>query len=761
MKSSHIFGKSSRPYTVSYPGVFAKLGKSFTKKLSESWEPDSQELFEINMSPTNLSRLVRDIPGALAGMEFEMIIPNLRSDEDAEMEPDYDEDEWTRSFGNIENFFSDYDYNSSREVERVIQRLREEFFESLDDRLYREFNDDSFTIVYDYVVDNISDSDIIDSLELSDEDIERFNNDPEFHSEKINDYVDQAIKDESAVVDDARSDWMDTEMSNADERDWLRENYPYMTDIGNNFELTWPHWIPVGGGDGEIDGQAVADDFENAIGKPVNYSSSYHGGRREPGTYVVEPDGSLEGNSPDDAGLEFVSPPMTLEEMMEDLKKVKAWADREGAYTNRSTGLHINVSVPNLSTAKLDYVKLAMLLGDERVLNEFGRISNNYTKSAMRIVRDKIKRNPESAQELLNQMRDHMGALATKLIHTGETSKYTSINTKGNYVEFRSAGGDWLNENFDLIVPTMMRFVVALDAAMDPKKYRQEYLKKLYKALAPEGNNDDPITHFARYVAGEMPKQALKSFIKQTQLQRKIARGGTSNEPVDGEPTQIGGSQRYEIFKADGGQVINRFWAADNDMARELALNWLANNGLTRSGHGLRVMATNDLPVGLSSEGEIEYEIIDRDTRHRIGDTFKLASDGQAMVRLNDYRNFGNHGLSSAEAARRFTVRRVEVEQPSAADNTGTDQPIPGSTLDLQRQRLERSSGNQIGQTYTPTGLGEFTGQWLVLNPQNQVIYRFGGVGNSQSDANRIAMQWLRQNPSQMQAGVEVVPEMG
>ncbi len=70
-------------------------------------------------------------------------------------------------------------------------------------------------------------------------------------------------------------------------------------------------------------------------------------------------------------------------------------------------------------------------------------------------------------------------------------------------------------------------------------------------------------------------------------------------------------------------------------------------------------------------------------------------------------------------------------------------------------------AGSEVGQTYNPTGTGSFTGQWLVLDPNNRVIYRFGGVGNSQSDANRIAMAWLQQNPRQMVDGVTVAPEMG
>jgi len=79
----------------------------------------------------------------------------------------------------------------------------------------------------------------------------------------------------------------------------------------------------------------------------------------------------------------------------------------------------------------------------------------------------------------------------------------------------------------------------------------------------------------------------------------------------------------------------------------------------------------------------------------------------------------------------------------------------------VRTRQTQNTGRNQVGQTYTPAGSGEFTGEWLVLNPNNQVLYRFGGVGNSQSDANRYAMAWLTQNPREMVDGVTVVPEMG
>ena len=120
----------------------------------------------------------------------------------------------------------------------------------------------------------------------------------------------------------------------------------------------------------------VADEFSRMIGKPINASQRYHGARREEGHYVVEPDGSLEPDDYDDAGLEFVSPPMPIDEMLSDFNKVVAWAKDKGCYTNDSTGLHINVSVPGFSLDKLDYVKLALFVGDDWVAQQFGRLGS-------------------------------------------------------------------------------------------------------------------------------------------------------------------------------------------------------------------------------------------------------------------------------------------------------------------------------------------------------------------------------------------------
>jgi hypothetical protein len=56
--------------------------------------------------------------------------------------------------------------------------------------------------------------------------------------------------------------------------------------------------------------------------------------------------------------------------------------------------------------------------------------------------------------------------------------------------------------------------------------------------------------------------------------------------------------------------------------------------------------------------------------------------------------------------------------------------------------------------------MGQWNGQWKVL-VGGQEVYRFGGVGNSQADANRIAAQWLRDNGQGVSGeGFEVYPVM-
>jgi predicted chitinase/pyrimidine deaminase RibD-like protein len=508
-----------------HPQVLRADGKvKLAESLAQEFELfEEQDLFEINMGSKNLRREAAKT-GAIAGMEFEMIVPGIKS-EDPEQEPDYESDQRCRSIDDAVQFFHDGDYNGRRDVERLRERMLDDYLEWRDEKLRNDWDNEGEDYIRDWIANNVDDSEWKDAVDDDTTEQDAFD---EFainvHADPSNDYYNQAY-----------DEFMEEFAENYNESDWLdEEDLDLMSGVENAYEITWPYWTDMNSG--EIDADEVANEFRQAVGREVRVNTRYHQSGDRPGPnnqfYVVEPDGSLEGDNPGDEGLEFVSPPMPIDELLKDLNAVKAWAGRMGVYTNSSTGLHINISVPDYSRDRLDFVKLALLLGDEYVLKQFGRSSNTYAKSALGKVRDRVRSNPEQAQQLLDKMKGQMGELASKAIHSGSTDKYTSINTKSGHIEFRSPGGDWLDDNFDKIENTLLRFTVAMSAALNPEAYKEEYQKKLYKLLTQDQKDSDTIRYFSDYVAGKIPQAALRSFVKQAQLERKLKRGEAGNQPM-------------------------------------------------------------------------------------------------------------------------------------------------------------------------------------------------------------------------------------
>lgn len=533
-------------------------------RITDVHQPLSEEidLFEVNMSPSNLKKMAAAIPGALAGMEFEMIVPGAEGDNEDSWEPDFDYDESISDFDDIVRFFTRGDNpNSRRDVADAISNLQSKYEDYAMEKEAEDWMEVQEEETRRWIEENEWDEDekireALEGMGLSEEEIEAaitageqafsnslskeeresIKNTEAYHhwsdaEEAIVDMLDELVADEvqnqGTYWQSAQDDWRGT-WDYPSESDFLdSEGYSSMRDIYNDGDLQWPY-ISNGGNGGEpVEG--VAEDFGNAIGRPWNASSSYHGAKRAAGKYVVEPDGSLEPDDPSsEAGLEFVSPPLPVTELLNDLRKVVQWAKRRGCYTNESTGLHMNVSVPGFSLEKLDYVKLALFIGDKYILDSFGRSGNTYCKSALELV--KKAATPEKAAEVMARMKTQLNTVAGKIIHSGITNKYTSINTKDGYIEFRSPGGNWLDANVDVLENTLLRFVVGMDIALDETAHKEEYAKKLYKLIAPSDDNTNTLQYFAKYSAGEIPKAALRSFIKQAQLQRKVAKDKTSGK---------------------------------------------------------------------------------------------------------------------------------------------------------------------------------------------------------------------------------------
>lgn len=706
------------------------------KQIKQQIQED-QDLFEINMSPNNLERLASQID-ARAGMEFEMIVPGVTGDksDEFEPEPDYDYDEGISDIESIMDFFVG-DYNGRRQVQNVVNEMEADFDDWDREQQLIAWEEESEKYTSRYIWENYR-----DELESqAEETLKKEYGDNldttearlmirELAKELLAARVEKELEDQGSDYNDAQEeffdDWNNDRADHVSE--WLtREGFDSMSAVADQYDLAWPYWTEYEGSD-EGDIESVADSFRRTIGRPVDYSSNYHGAQRRPGQYVVEPDGSLE---PDDdsneLGLEFVSPPLPINEMLDDLDKVKIWAKQNGCYTNQSTGLHINVSISDSDDIarkmdQLDYVKLALLLGDEHVLEEFGRAGNTYCKSAMAEIRKRVAQRPEDAAMLLEKMKGGLEKLASKYIHTGTTSKYVSINNQIGYIEFRSPGGDWLNDNtFKAIKPTLLRFVVALDAAVDPEKYKQEYYKKLYKLLAPN-SKDDTLAYFAKYAAGEMPKAALKSFVRQAQLERSITKGKQTGK-MWWNVSRPGYFASIEVVASSKEEAIDIAIQPGNypDWAR--ARNTLQATPLRSYKEPAPQTPATDNTGNLQN-----YEIYRRGTNDPVL-VFSEIDDEGALIRLDDYRRRNPGGD--------FAVRRSAPLISPQAPRTLTTPGLP------QQQ---------------------FTGRWII-RIGGQEVHRVGGLGNDQGDANRWARAWilrqdanfLRQHQGQE---VEVVPEM-
>lgn len=492
---------------------------------------DEEILDEVKMSPSALMKFANspEAEGMLMGIEFEMCVPNVAVDDDSgEGEYDYDYDERAYSIDDIVNFFRNGDMATLSYS--GAQRLREEMWDQYLDWQTTAISDnldedDLMERIRDRLKEDIDWEDFIDDAreelgdEVPDSDVE--DRARELADEKVDDMMQNSREYEDAY-DDIRQE-MEDEMRNDgdyDEEAWLRDiGIDFMSEAEREWSLDWPYWRSYGG-DGELDVETVGDEFGRALGLEfVNTSNNYHGARRDGKNWIIEPDSSIDADE-GDGGLEFVSPPMPIKDGLEMIQKMYKWAKSNGCYTNRSTGLHMNISVPDMTIDKLDYVKLALFLGDEYVLKKFGREYNSYCKSAISKIKDRVK--PEDVPAVLAQMKQHLNSLASKTIHTGITDKYTSINTKSNYVEFRGPGGDYLDRDPFEIINTALRLSMSLRIATDPEAYKQEYAKKLYKLVEQEKDPDDAVKLFSQYALGELPKEDLFARIKFARKEREL-----------------------------------------------------------------------------------------------------------------------------------------------------------------------------------------------------------------------------------------------
>ena len=144
------------------------------KQFLELYEAQ-QQLFEVDMSPSNLKKLVKNID-AKVGMEFEMVIPNDFAGDgggyDSGPEEDMSADRYANDIDDICHFFNDGEYNTRSDIRELREELTEKFTEWADQEIKDLWESDGKQELYYWIKNNLSDEDIAEYLgrELDDDD---------------------------------------------------------------------------------------------------------------------------------------------------------------------------------------------------------------------------------------------------------------------------------------------------------------------------------------------------------------------------------------------------------------------------------------------------------------------------------------------------------------------------------------------------------------------------------------------------------------
>jgi hypothetical protein len=457
--------------------------RSRIKKLSRKrLKEQPEELFEINFNKKEIAVQALDAP-VKCGFEAETFFYSVE--------------------GGSSN---DVDEMSVSDIEYEYGDLPDQVWEDFEDWLYTKGQEEYLDDIIEDKVNEVREdedylNDFIDSGDgPSSEAIERYKKDFEEEDPKeyenreedgwdymnwVREYVEEEYEEaylEWLRMDVQEDNDLDDEAKEAarsdySTEDWIYDNYSYMSSFLDDYGYEY------GSGNGDVEG--VADELmvwirDNSEFKDYPESGDY-GDTYTTTSWAVEKDSSIE---PDEGtGAELISPVFSSpRQMLTEMRSLFNWSETNFG-TNNSTGLHITMSWQGKGKEQ-NKLKMALLLGDEYLLAEFGRLRNSYTKSQYQNVlktAEKMKRGDKKS------FKDFEKILTTGI----DTGKFNSIHFKGetdgdsgnNLVEFRIAGGVDYNTMYEKVVKACVRYATIMKAGYDEDAFRPEYVKAVFRLL--------------------------------------------------------------------------------------------------------------------------------------------------------------------------------------------------------------------------------------------------------------------------------------
>jgi hypothetical protein len=519
--------------------------------------PIVEELInEVNMSPATLTKWASSpaAEGMLVGIEYELVATNFTSADEAEYDMDYDER--FDSLEEIAMFFYSHSVDFPDEVREAIDEGYWEHYSEKFDEYVENHSADGKAIMLEYYVENYMPDDYwqqaydkaeeqltkeyreagLPAASLSEETIEKR------QMELATPFITKELKaDENLLMraQEKARETLDIIFHNSDDypsfMDYMESrDLTLMSDILHEYEhlgLGWPYLTS----NFSAELEELGMDLAGVVGMNVETSANYHDIERTNDKWIIEVDESIQPEYFDsgEAGIEIISPPLPIDQAITALNDVVQWASYNSMYTNSTTGLHINVSMPGVNANEIDFVKLALIMGDKYILQKFDRLSSTFASSAIDKIQASLStKEPAEMAVFMDQFRTDLNGETSQLIFHRYTQKYTSINLAGEYIEFRGPGNDWLGKDVEQLVLTIYRLAMSMTIASDPNAHKQEYAKKLFKLLSagksPEDN--DAVEMFTRFVAGKLPKEQLSAWLRERQRTRVFKQRAAAGE---------------------------------------------------------------------------------------------------------------------------------------------------------------------------------------------------------------------------------------
>ena len=791
--------------------------------------------------------------GALDPEKYKKTEPEFDDEEedDGSVLPDYDNyDEEVDTIDEIISFFSSM--LTEQQAARLHDKLREDYYRYAVYMAREEFDSRDRSIVQDYIVNN-GDWDekeemiayMRDALGLSKDEIiknmNRISRDSysdiyydaeEYATERLEERIQNALVEHTDDYDNAyaefESDYVD---HTASEKDWLRssQNVRWMSDAEIRYDLTWPHmsdgstrnmtrqerdnresyeYFPEPNGRYDVNiARLLAKSLEETLGVKTKVHlmvRTYSEKKNTPkDVWVFEPDGSVRGNN-FDLPIEIVSPPMRLDQTLKIMPKFFDWAKSKGGRNNSTTGLHMSVSITGREHSRIDYTKTALFLGDKHVLDLFGRAANSYCESAIdRMTLNRNNMNAENLKGALEKMRHGLSDLAgLALADASGFGKFITINPKGKYIEFRSAGGvDYMND-VPKIQNTMLRYARATTLGMNLDEEKQEYAKKLFKFLSnvklernsivghtpegpikkpggkvsvvPQGRDEyskDVIWLFSQYVAGELPKNALKSFLKTKHSIRKAKDFMDDKAPViEDENNEFSHSGYWVVYAYDKNRPNNQdsveglIRAGSPEDAITAYHIWIISDSLMEDAkYGIRPASRYDIEnyrnAVLDNDDDDEPFNIDPDPDHdepsidpiygpiltnvpEDSDTGYWAltqvNQDQIMgIYSSPWHNRPNSSSAGWQGFNRWATEHAGLGAIYVRVRTATQAEIHRA-IAAGIITPEQNTGDN-----SPRG-NTFTGRWFIRDADtDQILHTFENPLNMSNRANMLAQHWL------------------